>query len=81
MLISVTLGVRFFLILFGANSNNAFVNFIYKVSYPLVKPFFGIFSYKLHYGVARVEIASLVGIVIYSLAGYLITKLLAINRP
>ena len=79
MIVSALLAVRFFLILFGANSINGFVNFIYTISYPFARPFFGMFSYKIQYGVSRVEIASLVGIVIYSLAAYLIAKLLTIN--
>lgn len=80
-IVSVILAIRFFFILFGANPINGFVNFIYNISYPLARPFFGIFNYRLHYGVSGVEIASLVAIVIYTLIAYLITKLLTIRQP
>jgi len=80
MVIIIILGIRFFFILFGANPANGFVNFIYSISYPLARPFFGIFNYKIDYGVSRVEIASLVAIAIYAIAAYLITRLLTIHR-
>jgi len=79
--VSIILAIRFLLILFAANSANGFVNFIYTISYPLARPFFGIFNYQIHYGVSRVEFASLVGIAIYSLIAYLIAKVLTINHP
>lgn len=78
MIIVVILAIRFVFILLGANTANGFVNFIYNISYPFARPFFGIFSYHIHYGVSRVEIASLIGIVIYLLVAYLIGRLLNI---
>lgn len=80
MIIVVLLGIRFFFVLFGANPANGFVNFIYSVSYPFARPFFGIFAYKIHYGVARVEVASLIAIVIYMLAAFIIARLLTLNH-
>lgn len=74
------LAVRFIFILFGANPSNGFVNFIYNVSYPFARPFFGIFGYSAHYGLKRVESASLVGIAVYLIAAYLIVRLLTIPR-
>jgi uncharacterized protein YggT (Ycf19 family) len=81
VVVATLLAIRFLLILFAANSANGFVNFIYTISYPLARPFFGIFNYQIHYGVSRVEFASLVGIAIYSIVAYLITKVLTINHP
>jgi hypothetical protein len=77
----VILAIRFIFILLGASSANGFVSFIYSISAPLARPFFGIFGYSLHYGIARFEAASLVAIAIYGIAGYLIGRLLTINRP
>ena len=81
VVIAIILAIRFLLILFAAISANGFVNFIYTISYPLARPFFGIFNYQIHYGVSRVEFASLVGIAIYSIVAYLIAKILTINHP
>lgn len=74
------LAVRFLFILFGARSSNGFVDFIYSISYPLARPFFGIFGYNVHYGISRVEPASLVAIVVYAIGAYLLVRLLTINR-
>lgn len=73
--------LRFLFILFGANAGNGFVNFIYDISYPLARPFFGIFNYHIHYGLARFEAASLIAIAIYGIAAALLARLLTINRP
>lgn len=75
------LALRFLLALLGANPANAFANFIYSVSYPFVAPFFGLFSYRLAYGVSRFEIYTLVAMVIYALIAWGIARLITINRP
>ncbi len=80
MIIVVLLGIRFFFVLFGANPANGFVNFIYSVSYPFARPFFGIFAYKINYGIARLEVASLVAIAIYIIAAFIISRLLTLNH-
>ena len=38
------LGLRFLLMLLGANSGAGFADFIYTVSHPFVSPFFGLFN-------------------------------------
>lgn len=76
----VLLGIRFVLALLGANTANAFANFIYAVTYPFVAPFFGLFGYKLEYGVSRFEIDTLVAMVVYALVGYGISRLLTIKQ-
>src|SRR4051794_7726887 len=45
-IILAILGLRFVLALLGANTTNAFANFIYNVSHPFVAPFFSLFSYN-----------------------------------
>jgi hypothetical protein len=74
------LALRFIFILLGANQGNGFVDFIYGLSYPFAAPFFGIFNYQVAYGVSRVEISSLVAIVIYALVAYGVARLLTIRR-
>ena len=78
--IEALLALRFIFILLGANPANNFVNFIYNVSYPFARPFFGIFNYSINYGVARVELSSLVAMAVYALIAYGITRLLLIGR-
>lgn len=77
----VLLAFRFFLVLLGANQGSAFVDFIYDVSRPFVAPFFGIFDYRLEYGVSRVELGTLVAMAVYALIAFGITRLLTIKRP
>jgi uncharacterized protein YggT (Ycf19 family) len=77
----VLLAFRFVFILLGANPNNGFANFIYSVSYPFAAPFFGLFGYTLKYGISRVELSTLVAMVVYALIAFGITTLLTIGHP
>ena len=77
----VLLAFRFVLVLLGANAGSGFVDFIYDVSHPFAAPFFGIFGYKLEYGVSRVELGTLIAMVVYALVAFGITRLLTIKRP
>lgn len=74
------LAFRFVLSLLGANRDNGFANFIYSFSYPFVAPFFGLFGYKVQYGVSRFEIETLVAIAVYALVAYGIAKMIRIAR-
>ncbi len=76
-LIELLLALRFVLQLFGANASNAFVNLIYSWSAPLVAPFFGMFATTPTTGVGRVEIETLVALLVYAFLTYLIARLLA----
>lgn len=76
----VLLGFRFVLALLGANPNNGFADFIYDVSYPFVAPFFGLFSYDTQYGVAKLEIFTLVAMAVYAILAYGVDKLVNITR-
>jgi hypothetical protein len=75
------LGIRFLLILLGANAGNGFVNFIYSLTRPFVSPFFGIFNYQTSYGISRIEVATLVAIVVYALIAWAIARLVTIRHP
>lgn len=74
------LAIRVLLSLLGANRGNAFASLIYSVSYPFVAPFFGLFGYKFEYGVARLEVESIVAMIVYGLIGWGIVKLTRIGR-
>lgn len=75
------LAFRFVFILLGANRANAFADFIYDVSHPFAAPFFGLFNYDTDYGVAKVELSTLVAMAVYALVTYAIVRLLTIRRP
>ncbi|MEO7364640.1 MAG: hypothetical protein ABIV43_04025 [Candidatus Saccharimonadales bacterium] len=74
------LSFRFVLILLGANPSNQFANFIYSISYPFARPFFGLFSYDLNYGVARVEVSTLVAMAVYAIVAYGLARLLTLGH-
>lgn len=74
------LAIRFVLSLLGANQDNPFASFIYSVTYPFVAPFFGLFGYTMKYGVARVELETLIAIVVYALVGYGIAKAVTLGQ-
>jgi len=74
------LAFRFVLSLLGANRANGFADFIYGATYPFVAPFFGLFGYKVEYGVSRVEIETLVAMAVYALIAYGIAKMIRIAR-
>jgi len=71
------IGIRFVLLLLGANPDAGFTNFVYGVTNPLVRPFEGIFGApNLDTGVF--DPASLVAIAVYSLLGWVVAKVLDI---
>lgn len=74
------LAFRFAFALLGANTGNAFANFIYTTSHPFVAPFFGLFSYNFRYGVSRFEIYTLIAIAVYALIAFAISRLITINH-
>jgi uncharacterized protein YggT (Ycf19 family) len=77
----VLLGFRFILSLLGANTTNTFAQFIYNTSHPFVAPFFSLFSYNnIQYGVSRFEVYTLVAILVYSAAAWILTGLVNIGR-
>ena len=74
------LALRFVLALLGANQGNGFADFVYTLSYPFVAPFFGLFGYQMQYGVARLEIETLVAMAVYALVGFGLAKLAGIRK-
>lgn len=78
-LISFVLVLRFLLSLLGANSTNAFANFIYTVSRPFVAPFFGLFNYQPQFGTVRFEWETLIAIVFWAAVTWFVVRLLTIG--
>jgi len=75
------LAFRFVLSLLGANTGNAFANFIYNTSHPFVSPFFGLFHYNnIQYGVSRFEIYTLVAMAVYAAVAWILSAALNIGR-
>lgn len=74
------LGLRFVLMLLGANQGNALVDFVYSVSYPFAAPFFGIFNYQVQYGAVRFEFETLVAMAFYALVAWLIVRIITIGN-
>lgn len=78
-IISALLALRFVLMLLGANRGNAFTDFIFTVTQPLVAPFFGMFNYDPTYGTSRFELETLIAIAVYGLLAWVIVRLLTIG--
>ena len=77
--VNVALGLRIMFFLLGANQGSAFVDFLYSFSNIFAAPFNGIFPTPA-YGSSAFDTSSLVAIVIYSLAGWGIVKLINITN-
>ncbi len=78
--VDAIIALRFILLLLGANREAGFTDFIYSVSAPLVSPFIGIFGQPT-YGQSVFEISSVLAVLVYTLIGWGIAKLLTIARP
>jgi hypothetical protein len=61
--------------LLGADPSNSFVDWLYRVSYPFVAPFFGIFHTDINLYIGHFEVETLVALVVYGLAAGLIGAL------
>jgi len=79
-LIDAVLVFRFIFELLGANPGNAFVTFIYTLSYPFAGPFQTILGVT-SVASSMFDWSLLVGMVVYLLIGYALVQLLRIIRP
>jgi hypothetical protein len=75
--LEVIIGMRLVFKLLGANPANSFVNFIYELSYPFVAPFFGIVN-EPQPADGVFEVGSVIGMVVYLLIAWGLTRLLAL---
>lgn len=79
--IEALIGIRILLRLLGANVENAFAQFIYGITEPLIFPFIGIFPMPAS-GRYVLESHSLLALVIYVLLAYLLVSLVRVlTRP
>lgn len=78
-LISGLLIIRLVLRFFGANPANSLVAWIYNVSQPLVRPFFGIFNTPLAATLdhAHLEVPTLVALVAFAVIAWVLAGILA----
>lgn len=79
LLLSV-LGIRFILQLLGASQASGFVDFIYSITEPLVAPFYGVFQTTISYGTARLELETLLAMLVYAIAAWGIANLFRLAR-
>lgn len=75
----VLLAFRFVLAALGANPANPFAGFIYRVTYPFVAPFLGLFGYHLTYGVSQIEVFTLVAMAVYLIVAGGLTRIINIT--
>lgn len=74
-LITALIGLRFVLLLFGANMQAGFGALILTITQPFVAPFLPLFNEQA----ARIEFSDLIAIAVYLLLGWGISKLLDIT--
>lgn len=75
------LGLRVLLKLFGANANNAFVQWVYDSSGVLLDPFRGIFPSKELASNSVVDFSALFAMLIYGLIGMLLVWVVSLLTP
>lgn len=76
------LGLRFVLLLFGANSSNGFVSWVYDMSSVLLEPFRGIFPTRVFESTYVFEFSTIFAMLAYAVAGLLIVALIeAVSSP
>jgi hypothetical protein len=78
--VEVLLALRLVLKLLGANTGNAFVSAINTISYPLVRPFVGMFPATLD-TVQGFSVPAAVAMLVYALIAYLIIALIRVFIP
>lgn len=75
-LVQLFLGLRFILKLFGANAENAFVNWVYEMSGVLLEPFRGIFPIRVYENAYIFEFSTLFAMLMYAILAALLLALL-----
>ncbi len=74
------LAVRVLLRFFGASSGAPFVRWVYETSDPLLTPFRGMFPNSILTGGYVLEVNTLIAILIYAIAGYILGEIIAYVR-
>lgn len=79
-IIEFFLGFRFLFRLFGANPATPFISWLYATTEPLLNPFRGMFpAPKLEDGFV-IEFTTLVALILYMFAGYLLLEMIGTIR-
>ncbi|MFN8015407.1 MAG: YggT family protein [Acidimicrobiia bacterium] len=81
-IVSALLVIRFVLSLLGANKNNDFASFIYNVSNPFVRPFYGLFGQDFVYGngAGRFEYETVVALIVYVIVAVILAKIASLGK-
>lgn len=79
--VEVLLGLRFVFKLFGANSDNGFVDWVYEMSGALLEPFRGVFPTEVFENQYVLELSTIFAMVIYGLIGMAIIWLVGLLTP
>lgn len=78
--IELLLGLRFVLMLVGANPNATFTRFLYAITLPLVLPFLGVFPDPQLHGQSVFELSSLLAILVYAVLNRIIIRFVYLRR-
>ena len=76
--LEVIMGLRFIFRLLGANPDNAFVSFLYNLSFIFVTPFNGIFNDQTIGRISVFEVSTLIAMVIYALIAWGLASLVRV---
>jgi uncharacterized protein YggT (Ycf19 family) len=74
------LAFRLLFRLLSANPGNEIVNWVYQMSEPFVRPFFGMFNTTVDVATGRFEIETLIAIVVYGVVAALVTGIFGGRR-
>ncbi|HET7628141.1 MAG TPA: YggT family protein, partial [Bacillales bacterium] len=74
--VEAIIGIHILLKLFSANPNVLFVNWMYHLSAPLLRPFRGIFDNIVFQNKYTLDLSAVFALVIYGIVGYLLMMLL-----
>jgi uncharacterized protein YggT (Ycf19 family) len=73
-LVEGLIAIRLILKALGANPSAGFAQFIYGITTPLIGPFLGLFN-NLSYQSSVLELSSIIALIVYALAAWLLGKL------
>ncbi|HET7657496.1 MAG TPA: YggT family protein [Bacillales bacterium] len=73
--VEAIIGIHILLKLFNANPNVPFVNWMYQLSAPLLRPFNGIFHDMVFQGKYVLDLSAIFALIIYGIIGYLLILL------
>lgn len=75
-IVEAIIGIHILLKLFHANPNVPFVNWMYRLSAPLLRPFNGIFHDIVFQGKYDLDLSAIFALIIYGIIGYLLILLI-----